>query len=350
MEQNYYEVLGVPVDASENQIKAAARQLYEKYSAMPDTVQKEAEMAEIDKAYKTLSSDYRRKAYDIYLEEAAIRLRQKELEKRSILDNAKDFFRDMANKLRPSTSNAQTDENNNDPVAQTTPPPPTPVPTTKLKAKSAKVKNTPQVATPPLQTSTPKLTKPKPIPHEPLPDETIELRTRIHLIYLLDFWGWLLLGGAIYLYITDPYKISQFSFSVPVWVPEELTQYIPDLSNVPIWYIGLGLLAFIGVLLLLEVLICFLFTHLTITSHRVIFTAGLWQRDSVQIKLEHFSGIRVQRSLFGWLLGYGTTTIAGMGGIRCHIPYMLRPRKVRELLWQAEAERIETILENIRGG
>ncbi|XP_073694342.1 dnaJ homolog subfamily B member 9 [Garra rufa] len=64
-EEDYYEILGVPKDASDRQIKKAFHKLAMKYhpdkNKSPDA---EAKFREIAEAYETLSDDNRRKEYD----------------------------------------------------------------------------------------------------------------------------------------------------------------------------------------------------------------------------------------------------------------------------------------------
>jgi len=64
---NYYEVLGVSNDASQEEIKNKFRELAKK--THPDKTKKnsEEEMAALNKAYKVLSDEESRKTYDKYL-------------------------------------------------------------------------------------------------------------------------------------------------------------------------------------------------------------------------------------------------------------------------------------------
>lgn len=61
---NYYEMLGVDIDASSEQIKSKFRELAKK--THPDKTQEdsEKEMAELNKAYEVLSDEESRKIYD----------------------------------------------------------------------------------------------------------------------------------------------------------------------------------------------------------------------------------------------------------------------------------------------
>ena len=64
---NYYEILGVSTDATQEEIKNKFRELAKK--THPDKTKKdsEEEMAELNKAYEVLSNEERREKYDKYL-------------------------------------------------------------------------------------------------------------------------------------------------------------------------------------------------------------------------------------------------------------------------------------------
>ena len=64
---NYYDMLGVPNDASQKQIKERFRQLVKELHPDKSRDEKTAErLAEISKAYKILSDEEKRKTYDAY--------------------------------------------------------------------------------------------------------------------------------------------------------------------------------------------------------------------------------------------------------------------------------------------
>jgi len=64
---NYYKVLGVPNDATQEEIKNKFRELAKK--THPDRTKKnsEEEMAALNKAYEVLSDEESRQTYDKYL-------------------------------------------------------------------------------------------------------------------------------------------------------------------------------------------------------------------------------------------------------------------------------------------
>ena len=62
MSEDYYKILGVPEDASEEEIKKAYRRLALKYH--PDRGGDEEKFKEINEAYQVLSDDKKRAQYD----------------------------------------------------------------------------------------------------------------------------------------------------------------------------------------------------------------------------------------------------------------------------------------------
>ncbi|HQC29581.1 MAG TPA: DnaJ domain-containing protein, partial [Methylotenera sp.] len=66
--RDYYEVLGVNKDASEEEIKKAYRKLAMKYhpDRNPDNPKAEEQFKEAKEAYEMLSDDQKRAAYDQY--------------------------------------------------------------------------------------------------------------------------------------------------------------------------------------------------------------------------------------------------------------------------------------------
>ena len=64
---NYYEILGVSIDATQEEIKEKFRELAKKTHPDKTKEDSEEEMAELNKAYEVLSDQERRETYDKYL-------------------------------------------------------------------------------------------------------------------------------------------------------------------------------------------------------------------------------------------------------------------------------------------
>ncbi len=64
---NYYEILGIPRDATQGEIKKKFRELAKKTHPDKTKEDSEEEMVELNKAYEVLSDEVSRKKYDRYL-------------------------------------------------------------------------------------------------------------------------------------------------------------------------------------------------------------------------------------------------------------------------------------------
>lgn len=92
--------------------------------------------------------------------------------------------------------------------------------------------------------------------------------------------------------------------------------------------VGVGLLFFpgltqartvvllIGVLMLVPPFVSYQTTELGVTNKRVIVKTGLIRRRTIELLLRQVEAISVDQSLLGRLLGYGSITITGTGGVR----------------------------------
>jgi uncharacterized membrane protein YdbT with pleckstrin-like domain len=69
-----------------------------------------------------------------------------------------------------------------------------------------------------------------------------------------------------------------------------------------------GFYKFIGVLILVKT------TELAVTSKRVIAKTGLIRRSTIELNHSKVESYKVNQSIFGRLLGYGTLEVNGTGG------------------------------------
>ena len=98
--------------------------------------------------------------------------------------------------------------------------------------------------------------------------------------------------------------------------PNTTDQEIADLVVIAVWALRIAGFGFL--LLALGAGAKPLIRHLTseyaVTNKRVLVKVGLIRRDSLELLLSKVEAIRVNQSVLGRLLGYGTLVITGTGG------------------------------------
>jgi uncharacterized membrane protein YdbT with pleckstrin-like domain len=72
-------------------------------------------------------------------------------------------------------------------------------------------------------------------------------------------------------------------------------------------------------------IIRYLTNELALTNKRVVAKTGLLSLRTIEIALEKIESLRVEQSIFGRILGYGTVMVVGTGGSRELIPDIPNP-------------------------
>ena len=72
----------------------------------------------------------------------------------------------------------------------------------------------------------------------------------------------------------------------------------------------------LGVLMLVPPFAAYRTTELGVTNKRVIVKTGLVRRRTLELLLRQVEAISVDQSLLGRLLGFGSITLTGTGGVR----------------------------------
>lgn len=72
----------------------------------------------------------------------------------------------------------------------------------------------------------------------------------------------------------------------------------------------------LGVLMLVPPFAAYRTTELGVTNKRVIVKTGLIRRRTLELLLRQVEAISVDQSLLGRLLGFGSITLTGTGGVR----------------------------------
>lgn len=85
----------------------------------------------------------------------------------------------------------------------------------------------------------------------------------------------------------------------------------------------------IGVLMLVPPFVSYQTTELGVTNKRVIVKTGLIRRRTIELLLRQVEAISVDQSLLGRLLGYGSITLTGTGGVREVFHQVREPLELR---------------------
>ena len=70
-------------------------------------------------------------------------------------------------------------------------------------------------------------------------------------------------------------------------------------------------------------------TEVAVTSKRVIVKTGMVRRHTVELNHSKLESFQVSQGIFGRILGYGTLTITGTGGVRTPINSIEKPLEFR---------------------
>jgi uncharacterized membrane protein YdbT with pleckstrin-like domain len=70
-------------------------------------------------------------------------------------------------------------------------------------------------------------------------------------------------------------------------------------------------------------------TELAVTTKRVIVKTGMIRRHTVELNHSKVESFQVSQGIFGRLMGYGTLTVTGTGGVRTPIKGIDRPLEFR---------------------
>ena len=71
-----------------------------------------------------------------------------------------------------------------------------------------------------------------------------------------------------------------------------------------------------GVLLLISPIVAYQTTELGVTNKRMIVKVGFIRRRTLELLLRQVEALSVDQSLSGRMLGYGSITLTGTGGVR----------------------------------
>lgn len=85
----------------------------------------------------------------------------------------------------------------------------------------------------------------------------------------------------------------------------------------------------VGAVMLVPPFVAYRTTELGVTNKRVIVKTGLVQRRTLELLLRQVEAISVDQGLLGRLLGYGSITLTGTGGVREVFHQVREPLELR---------------------
>ncbi len=168
-------------------------------------------------------------------------------------------------------------------------------------------------------------------------DEKIIYQAYPHWLFYLDLIGLVFFLTCSYLLLNEPVFIQENIPEILLWIPWLSTEYL----NISVWNLGLGILIFIGVMVIWEAFIDNKTTELVITSNRILHKTGLLSCTVIELKLIRFESIIVKQSFAGRIFNYGTIIITGMSRMQTTVHHIVAPLKFKKQLWQfLEQEKI----------
>jgi uncharacterized membrane protein YdbT with pleckstrin-like domain len=120
--------------------------------------------------------------------------------------------------------------------------------------------------------------------------ETVVTYARFHALYAVAAWLALLI--PLFLFLGALIAANQYS---------------------DLYVLGTGLLFLLGLVTFARMMIRQWSIEIGITSHRFVEKYGLLSMHTNEIALPNIEGVRVNQSMLGRLLGYGTVRIEGTG-------------------------------------
>lgn len=87
-------------------------------------------------------------------------------------------------------------------------------------------------------------------------------------------------------------------------------------------------------------LITYFFTDIDLNQHSLVFTSGLFRRQTFDLPLARAESVIMEQSLLGRLMDYGQVTIIAIGSSPIRTPNIKQPAKFREALLMAMSQNI----------
>jgi uncharacterized membrane protein YdbT with pleckstrin-like domain len=102
-----------------------------------------------------------------------------------------------------------------------------------------------------------------------------------------------------------------------------------DRTLVSFVYLGAGLFALLGFIMLGRATVTKATTELALTSRRIVSRTGLIWREILDMNYNKIESVQVDQSLLGGMLGYGSLVVQGVGGSRARVRDIQQPQAFR---------------------
>ncbi|MCV6638589.1 DnaJ domain-containing protein [Candidatus Albibeggiatoa sp. nov. NOAA] len=346
MKKNYYDILEISPQATDEQIKAAVVQLGRKYAAKAQNNSvARTKFNDIQQAYKVLSHPQRRKYHDETLAEQSghhiaevghsLRLNAgtKQLEiKRFFYDafyavqnkfqETVKAYKVLLHRQHDNTHSVQQHQYDDTNVVEQS------MDTSKITHQPEPVAKQDKLRGLTKLSLNPKQIEAKKRHYGLFSDETILFYSKPHFLSCLDIVALALIVFSSYLYITDP--LRDYMPVVTLWLPSQLSTILPEIS---LWHLGTGVMLLMGIVIQLEVLINKFSTELLLTQNRIIVKTGALGNNKTEIKLNAMESVSIHQSLLGRLFNYGAVNMTGSGQGKVVLRNITAPHKMSRLIW-----------------
>jgi len=155
-----------------------------------------------------------------------------------------------------------------------------------------------------------------------LADENIVYKTRLHKIIFFYPVLWMVIAIATWFLIPgDDWELAGFLVKVEDW--------------------KLGVAVIFAAMSLLQGFVIFtryITSEFAVTDQRLMVKTGLVRRSTFELFLKRLEGIQVDQSIAGRILGYGTITASGTGGLQESFAMISSPLEFRGYIQKCAAE------------
>lgn len=94
-----------------------------------------------------------------------------------------------------------------------------------------------------------------------------------------------------------------------------------------------SVLLFFGLATVVGAAVRYSTSEFAITNRRVMMKTGFIRRNSLELLLDKIEGVGVDQSILGRILGHGTITVSGTGGMKTPFKTIAQPMEFRQRVY-----------------